>query len=136
MAAFRRIPAVVLAMALFLLPTLSTRGASASTQDDLNAARAKLADARVAAQGAAAAFVDAASKQAATTNRIEQLRGTIDQQKQRAAGLQSIAAERALYAYTHKGEKLDLLVSTDSAVKAIRQTQWIDRANETDHNSI
>jgi murein DD-endopeptidase MepM/ murein hydrolase activator NlpD len=136
MAAFRRIPAVVLAMAFVLVPTLVATGAAASTQDDLDAARSKLAEAKAAATAAATAYADAESKQAETQNRIDQLRDTIETQKNRAAALKDIATQRALYAYTHKDAKLDLLVGTGDAVTAIRQTQWIDRANETDHDAI
>lgn len=136
MAAFRRIPAVVLAMALLLAPALLARGADASTEDELNVARAKLTEARSAAQAAAAEYAGAEAKQAETQNHIDQLLDTIEKQKARAGELKEIATQRALYAYTHRDAQLDVLVGTGDAVKAIRQTQMIERANQTDHSAI
>lgn len=136
MAAFRRIPAVVIAMAFVLAPALTAQGVTTSTQDELNAARAKLSEARGAAQAAAAEYADAEAKQAETQNHINELLDAIEKQKARAAELKAIATQRALYAYTHRDAKLDVLVGTGDAVKAIRQTQMIERANETDNNAI
>ena len=136
MAAFRRIPALVLTMAFVLVPALLAGAAGAATADDLAAAKAKLADARASAQTAAAAYADQEAKVAETQNHIDELRVAIDKQKARAADLKDIATQRALYAYTHKDEKLDLLVGSADAVTAIRQTQLIDRANQTDQNAV
>ncbi len=136
MAAFRRIPALVLTMAILLVPALLAGAAGAATADDLAAAKAKLADARASAQSAAAAFADQESKVAATQNHIDELKDAIEKQKARAAVLKDIATQRALYAYTHKGDEVDLLVGSGSAVKAIRQTQLMQQANQTDVNAI
>ena len=136
MAAFRRIPALVLTMAFLLVPALLAGAAGAATADDLAAAKAKLADARASAQSAAAAYADQESKVAVTQNHIDELRDAIDKQKARAAVLKEIATQRALYAYTHKGDDVDLLVGSGDAVKAIRQTQLLEQANQTDSNAI
>ena len=136
MAAFRRIPALVLTMALVLGSALLAGAAGAATADDLAAAKGKLADARAAAQTAAAAYADQESKVAATQNHIDELRVSIDKQKARAAELKDIATQRALYAYTHKDEQVDLLVGSGDAVKAIRQTQLLQQANQTDQNAV
>jgi murein DD-endopeptidase MepM/ murein hydrolase activator NlpD len=136
MAAFRRIPALVLTMAILLVPALLAGAAGAATADDLAAAKAKLADARASAQSAAAAFADQESKVAATQNHIDELKDAIEKQKARAAVLKDIATQRALYAYTHKGDEVDLLVGSGNAVKAIRQTQLMEQANQTDGNAI
>ena len=136
MASFRRIPALVLTMALVLVPALLSGAAGAATADDLAAAKAKLAEARASAQSAAAAFADQESKVAATQNHIDELRDAIEKQKARAAVLKEIATERALYAYTHKGEDVGILVGNGDAVKAIRQTQLMEQANQTDSNAI
>ena len=87
------------------------------------------------AQTAAAAYADQESKVAATQNHIDELRVSIDKQKARAAVLKDIATQRALYAYTHKGDGVNLLDSGD-AVKAIRQTQLMEQANQTDASAI
>jgi murein DD-endopeptidase MepM/ murein hydrolase activator NlpD len=136
MAAFRRIPALVLTMALALVPALLVGVAGAATADDLAAAKSKLAEARASAQSAAAAFSDQEAKVAETQNRIDELRDAIEKQKARAAALKEIATERALYAYTHKGEDVGILVGSGDAVKAIRQTQLMEQANQTDSNAI
>ena len=136
MAAFRRIPALVLTMAFILVPALLAGAAGAATADDLAAAKAKLADARASAQTAAAAYADQESKVAATQSHIDDLRVSIDKQKARAAVLKDIATQRALYAYTHKGDEVNLLVGSGDAVKAIRQTQLMEQANQTDASAI
>ena len=41
-----------------------------------------------------------------------------------------------MYAYTHKGEDVGILVGNGDAVKAIRQTQLMEQANQTDTNAI
>src|SRR5262249_20619316 len=56
MAPIRRIPAALLTVSCALLPALAAVSARASTEDDLNAARGKLAEARAAATAAAADF--------------------------------------------------------------------------------
>ena len=112
MAAFRRIPALVSTMAILLVPALLAGAAGAATADDLAAAKAKLADARASAQSAAAAYADQESKVAATQNHIDELKDAIEKQKARAAVLKDIATQRALYAYTHKGDEVDLLVGS------------------------
>ena len=136
MAFFRRIPALVLTMALMLVPALLSGAAGAATADDLAAAKAKLTEARASAQSAAAAFADQESKVAATQNHINELRDAIEKQKARAAALKEIATERALYAYTHQGEDVGILTGNGDAVKAIRQTQLMEQANQTDANAI
>ena len=107
-------------MALVLVPALLSGAAGAATADDLAAAKAKLAEARASAQSAAAAFSEQESKVAATQNHIDELRDAIEKQKARAAVLKEIATERALYAYTHKGEDVGIFVGNGDAVKAIR----------------
>ena len=123
-------------MAFVLAPALLAGAAGAATADDLAAAKATLADARASAQTAAAAFADQESKVAATENHIDDLRVSIDKQKARAAVLKDIATQRALYAYTHKGDEVDLLIDGGDAIKTIRQTQLMEQANQTDSNAI
>jgi predicted nucleic acid-binding Zn-ribbon protein len=118
MAAFRRIPALVLTMAFVLVPALLAGAAGAATADDLAAAKATLADARAAAQSAASAFADQEAKVAETQNHIDDLRATIDKQKARAGALKEIATQRALYAYTHKDDQVDLLVGSGDEISA------------------
>jgi murein DD-endopeptidase MepM/ murein hydrolase activator NlpD len=136
MAAFRRFLALTFVVAISVSTTFLANGADAATADDLAAAKDQLAGARSLAQAAAADFAIAEAKVAETDNKIAELKDTIERDKARAAGLKTIAQQRALYAYTHKDEKTDILVGTDDAVKAIRQTQWLDRANETDNTAI
>lgn len=136
MAAFRRFPALILVVACAMSTAFLGGAAGAATADDLAAAKDQLAAARAQAQTAATEFASAEAKVADTENHIAQLKDTIEKQKARAADLKIIAQARAVYAYTHKDEKSDILVGTEDAVKAIRQTQLLDRANETDDTAI
>jgi murein DD-endopeptidase MepM/ murein hydrolase activator NlpD len=136
MAAFRRFLALTFVVAIAVSTAFLSNVADAATADDLAVAKDQLAGARAQAQAAAADFASAEAKVADTENKIAELEDTIGRQKARAADLKTVAQQRALYAYTHKDEKTDILVGTDDAVKAIRQTQWIDRANETDNTAI
>jgi murein DD-endopeptidase MepM/ murein hydrolase activator NlpD len=136
MAAFRRFPALILVVACAMSATLLGGAAGAATADDLAAAKDQLTAARAQLQSAAVEFAGAEAKVADTENHITELKDTIEKQKARAGELKAIAQARALYAYTHKDEKTDILVGTDDAVKAIRQTQLLDRANETDQNAV
>jgi murein DD-endopeptidase MepM/ murein hydrolase activator NlpD len=136
MAAFRRSLALTFVVAISVSTTFLANGAHAATADDLAMAKDDLAGARALAQAAAADFANAEAKVAETDNKIAELKDTIERQRARAADLKTIAQQRALYAYTHKDEKTDILVGTDDAVTAIRQTQWLDRANETDNTAI
>jgi murein DD-endopeptidase MepM/ murein hydrolase activator NlpD len=133
MAAFRRLFAAFLAVAFAMLPAVR---AGASTADDLDAARARLADARAAANAAAADFAAARDKLGATQNHIAQVQATIDADKSRAATLQSVVSARALYAYTHAGQNLEVVIGADDAITALRRQELLDHANQTDNSSI
>jgi murein DD-endopeptidase MepM/ murein hydrolase activator NlpD len=133
MAAFRRLSAVVLAMAFVAVPAIRV---AASTSDDLDAARAKLADARTAANDAAADFAAARDELGATQNHIAQLQATIDTDKARAAALQTLVQQRAVFAYVHAGQDLEIVVGATDAITALRQQELLDHANQTDDTSI
>ena len=85
---------------------------------------------------AAAAYADQESKVAATQNHIDELRDVIEKQKARAVLKDIATQQRALYAYTHQGDEVDMLVGSDNTVKAIRQTQLLQQANQTDANAV
>jgi len=123
-------------MVVALLPALWATASSASTADDLSAARQQLQAARDAANEAVAAFTQAENKLAETEQRIADLQSRIDDLKAKAAQLQDIVRQRARYAYTHSGQDLDVLVDATSPVQAARRSQLLDQANQRDGDAI
>jgi len=135
MAFFRRSGVVLLATSLALL-LVGGATAHGSTADDLDAARSKLAQARAAATAAAGDYAQAESKEATIDTKITGLETAIAAGKARAATLQGIARDRAVYAYTHSHQSLDLVVSSDDPVTALRRQQLRDHANQTDDGAV
>jgi murein DD-endopeptidase MepM/ murein hydrolase activator NlpD len=134
----RRVLTVALAVAAALLPVLATSafvapGASgASTQDELDAARQQLTAARAEATEASAAFNAADGKVTETESRVAELEASIAEKKTEAAGLHQVVRERAIYAYVHQHENLDLVVDAAGTVQAARKRQLLDLANQRD----
>jgi len=124
---------MVLATTMALVPILATGASGASTQEELDAARQRLTAARATANEAAAAYSAAERKLADTEQHISELEASIDGLKSEAATLKGVVRERALYAYTHQGEDLDLVVDASSPVEAARKTQLLDQANQRDN---
>ncbi|MFI5053203.1 MAG: murein hydrolase activator EnvC family protein [Acidimicrobiia bacterium] len=130
---FNRIAALAVAVALVLVPAL---GAGASTADDLDAARQRLQEARDAANTTAAAFSASDHKLEETEADIAKLQATVALTKARAAELRDIARRRAVYAYKHSGDSLESLIDAQGPVDAIRRTQLLDIANQTDGDVV
>jgi murein DD-endopeptidase MepM/ murein hydrolase activator NlpD len=131
----RRVLTAVITLTLALVTVLSTTG-RASTVDDLAAARQRLSDARAAANEAVAAFTSAENKLAETEQRIAELQASIEGLKVKAVELQGIVRQRAVYAYTHKGQDLDMVVDAQNPVAAARRTLLLDHANERDNTAV
>ena len=134
MPALRRSLTVVVAALMALLPVLS---ASASTADDLDAAKQHLADARAAASDARAAAHDAEVKLQETEDHIAE----VEQTHQRSQGARrprctTIVRKRALYAYTHAGNDIDVVIGTDDPLSAARGKTLIDQANQKDNTAV
>jgi murein DD-endopeptidase MepM/ murein hydrolase activator NlpD len=108
---------------------------TSSTKDELDAARSRLAEARAQAGAAAADLSRAENQLAATEQHVAQLEATIAAAKARAATLRAIVRERALYAYTHGRQKLDLLMTAEDPVDGIRKQRLLDQANQTDNDA-
>jgi murein DD-endopeptidase MepM/ murein hydrolase activator NlpD len=108
------------------------RAAGAATADDLDAARKKLADARDAANATAAAFSASDHKLEETKANITKLQASIAAAKARAEELRAIARERAVFAYTHPGNSFEEIIGAKGPVDAIRRSQLLDQANQTD----
>ena len=134
MPALRRSLVVAAAVILALLPVFS---ASASTADDLEAAKQRLATAphrgkrresRVARRRGATC-----RRHRITSRRSSQ---TISDLKEKAAALHDIVRKRALYAYTHAGNDIDVAVGTDDPLAATRGQALIDQANEKDNTTV
>ena len=132
MPVFRRSLTLLVAATLALLPAFS---ASASTADDLNAAKVRLADARVAANKASAAAYNAEVKLGETEDHIAQLEATISDMRARAAALHDVVVKRAQYAYRHAGNDIDVVVVTDDPLSAARGKALIDQANQKDNTA-
>ncbi len=132
----RRVLTALVALLVALVPVLATTGSWASTVDDLAAARQRLSDARASANEAVAAFTEAENKLAETEQRIVELQTSIDGLKAKGAELQHIVRQRAVYAYTHKGQDLDLVVGAQNPVAAARRTVLLDQANQRDNTAV
>jgi murein DD-endopeptidase MepM/ murein hydrolase activator NlpD len=136
----RRILIVVLAAgcvaAALAIGATPGRPAGATTADDLDAARQKLSDARDAANETAAAFSTADHKLEETEANIAKLQASIAAAKARAEELRGIARERARFAYTHPTNSLEEIIGANGAVDAIRRSQLLDQANQTDSNVV
>ena len=126
---------MVIAVTVALLPALSATNADASTVDDLEAARQRLTTARTAANESVTAFTAAQNKLAETERRIAELEVSIRDLAAKAAVLKDVVRQRAVYAYTHQGQDLDLVVDADDPVEAARRTLLLDHANERDNSS-
>jgi len=127
---------MVLATTMALVPIFATAASGASTQEELDAARQRLSAARATANEAAAAYSAAEGKLAETEQRISELEASIDGLKSEAATLKGVVRERALYAYTHQGEDLDLVVDASGPVEAARKSQLLDQANQRDNFAV
>ncbi len=125
----------VLATAL-VAGALAEGQAGAATADDLDAARQKLSQARDAANETAAAFSASDHKLEETKAGIAKLQDSIAATKARAAELRGIARERAVFAYTHPGNSLEEIVGATDAVEAIRRSQLLAHANQTDNDVV
>ena len=132
---FRR-GAFALLVGTLAIATLGLPAARANTSTDLDAARQRLAAARVAATASAGAFAQAESKEAELDAKIQDLETYISAAKLKAGALQQVARERAVYAYTHTHPELDLVVGADDAVTAVRRQQLLDHANQTDNTVV
>jgi murein DD-endopeptidase MepM/ murein hydrolase activator NlpD len=129
-----RLVALALAVGLALVPAT---GAHASTADDLDAARHRLDQARDDANTAAAAFSASDHKLEETRNEIATLQSTIAATKLHQAELRDVARRRAVYAYTHSGTNdLEAMIDAESSADAVRRTQLLDHANQTDSEVV
>ena len=144
-AVFRRIAILATAGALLFVASMGAPvlggiggalGAGASTADDLDAARQKLTAARDDANATAAEFSAADHQLDETKTTITELRATIAATRARAEQLHGIARERAVFAYTHAGNPLEALIGADGATQAIRRSQLLDHANQTDNDVV
>ncbi|MET0628124.1 MAG: peptidoglycan DD-metalloendopeptidase family protein [Acidimicrobiia bacterium] len=127
---------IALAMVMALVPALWASASFASTSDELDVARAHRDAARETANEAVAAFSAAENKLAETEQRIEELETSINELKAKAQELQGIVRQRAVYAYTHKGQDLDIVVDAGNPVEAARRSQLLDQANERDNTAV
>jgi murein DD-endopeptidase MepM/ murein hydrolase activator NlpD len=123
-------------MTLALVPALWFSAASASTADDLEGARQRLTSARESANEAVAAFTASENKLAETEQRVTELEASIADLKEQSATLTAIVRDRAVYAYTHKGQDLDIVVDASNPVEAARRSQLLDRATQRDNNAV
>jgi murein DD-endopeptidase MepM/ murein hydrolase activator NlpD len=132
----RRFAVAAVASLVLLGGFVPATGAGATTDDDLAAARGKLAEARAAANQTAAAFSEADHQLEETRDQIARLKDSIEATKARAAQLRDIARQRAVYAYTHPSNSLQTLVDAGSTVDAMRRQQLLDQANQTDNDVV
>jgi septal ring factor EnvC (AmiA/AmiB activator) len=123
-------------MAMATVPALWATGSFASTVDDLENARRRVAEARAATNEAVAAFTSAENQLAETERRIATLEASIVDLERKADVLQDVVRQRAVYAYTHKGQDLDLVIEATSPVAAARRSQLLDRANQHDNDDV
>jgi murein DD-endopeptidase MepM/ murein hydrolase activator NlpD len=110
--------------------------AGAATTDDLASARQRLTDARNAANEIAAAFSASDHKLEETKANIAKLQDSIAATKARGDALREIARQRAVFAYTHPGNSLEEIISASGAVDAIRRSELLDHANQTDNDVV
>ena len=133
MPALRRPLTLLFAFALALLPALT---ASASTADDLEAAKQRLAEARTAANEARALAYQAEVDLEQTQDRIGEIEQTITDLKAQAAELHDIVRQRALYAYTHASNNIDAVIGSEDPVTAARGQTLIDISNRKGNNAV
>jgi peptidoglycan LD-endopeptidase LytH len=138
MPACRRSLPVVIAALVALTFALSASGAlsaSASTADDLEAAKQQLTVARAAANDARAVAHEAEVKLQQTEDRIADLEATIADLKEQAAALQAIVRKRAVYEYTHAANDIDTIIGTDDTLSFARGKMLIDLSNQKDNTA-
>jgi murein DD-endopeptidase MepM/ murein hydrolase activator NlpD len=137
---FRRIVVFALAVAVLtaalVAGTAPERQAGAATTDDLAVARQTLTDARDAANATAAAFSASDHKLEETKANIAKLQDSIASTKAKAESLREIARQRAVFAYTHPGNSLEEIISAKGPVDAIRRSELLDHANQTDNDVV
>jgi murein DD-endopeptidase MepM/ murein hydrolase activator NlpD len=134
---FTRIAALLLAVGFAvgfaLAPAIA---AGASTAGDLEAARVRLQQARDDANSTAAAFSESDHQLEQTKADITKLQDTIAATKAKAADLRDIARRRAVYAYKHSGNELEAVIDSSGPIDAMRRTQLLDHANQTDNDVV
>ena len=136
MPAFTRLLALfVAALVAVTVATVPLHSALAATSDDLNVAKQKLAETRDAANKARADADAAEEELLQTENHIADLEASIADLKERQAELIEIVRKRAVYAYTHAGNDIDVVIGTDDPLSAARGKTLIDQANEKDNNA-
>jgi murein DD-endopeptidase MepM/ murein hydrolase activator NlpD len=127
---------VLLVVAAPVAPLIVISVAHAQSISDLTArldqARRDLADARANAQSAAAAFASSQSAVAEVENKIGDTEILIANDRARAETLQTGVRKRAVFAYTHAGSGLDMVISASDPVQAARRTELLNHANQTD----
>ena len=117
--------------AVALLPVPAPAGAA--TNDDLEAARQKLTEARAAANETAAQFSASDHQLEQTREDIAKLQDSIAATRAKVQELREYARQRAVFAYTHPGTSLEALVEATDAVDAARRQHLLDQANQTDN---
>ncbi len=117
------------------MATVPLHSAFASTADDLDVAKQKLAETRDAANKARADAHAAEEELHMTEDHIADLEARIADLKERQVELIEIVRKRAVYAYTHAGNDIDVVIGTDDPLSAARGKTLIDQANEKDNNA-
>jgi murein DD-endopeptidase MepM/ murein hydrolase activator NlpD len=117
-----------------MLPVPSALAAT----DPLAAAEARITEAQVAADRAAAEYDAAQARSSQLADDVARTRAEIESLKSQQARLAAIARDRAIRAYKGGlGEGLDAFItSSDDALEAARRAELLDRANERGNQAI
>jgi murein DD-endopeptidase MepM/ murein hydrolase activator NlpD len=117
-----------------MLPVPSAHAAT----DPLAAAEARITEAQVAADRAAAEYDAAQARSSQLADDVARTRAEIESLKGQQERLAAIARDRAIRAYKGGlGEGLDAFItSSDDALEAARRAELLDRANERGNQAI
>lgn len=133
----RRIALVAVIAALCANATSLNVVAAADTASELSQARDRAAAAQADANAAAGELSAAEGRSEEIGERIGQLEVMVQAARDRAASLQDIVRQRALFAYTHpSNSNIDVIFSADNTMDAARRVQLLDRANQNDNVAV
>lgn len=128
-----------IALALSLLLPASFLGASAraDTEDELQAARARVAELRADANAATARYEEIRAKLITTQEEIAQTRSDLERSAKRISVLQERLSERAREVYQLGGTStVELLLSADSLSEFSDRVVYLDRLSQADADLV
>jgi hypothetical protein len=128
-----RIPLIAAVLLVATAAFLPSTPASGQTLDEL---RTQVAEAKAAANEAAAKYTEAQSMFEQLGDEIEAAEASIAQHEAEAAALQAMAEHRAVTAYTGHDVSFPVELDDNDVLDAARRTELLERVNARDNDAV